>query len=63
VGTGNAVSVINGATNQVAATVPISSGYSLAGLGVDPSTHTAYLSASGTSLPPNGVVYSIGSGG
>ena len=60
VGTGNAVSVINGATNQVTATVPVSSGYSLAGLGVDPYTHAAYLSASGTDLPPNGVVYVIG---
>ncbi len=54
------VSVINGATNQVTATVPITSGDTLTGLGVDPSTHTAYLAASGTQLPPNGVVYVIG---
>src|SRR6266496_1845825 len=59
-GAGNAVSVIDGATNQVTATVAISSGFSAAGLGVDPSTHTAYLSASGTELPPSGVVYLIG---
>ncbi len=59
-GAGNAVSVIDGATNQVTATVAISSGFSAEGLGVDPSTHTAYLSASGTELPPSGVVYLIG---
>jgi YVTN family beta-propeller protein len=62
-GTSPGVSVINGATNQVTATVPITSGYTLTGLGVDPSTHTAYLSASGTGLPPNGVVYVIGTTG
>ncbi len=53
-GAGNAVSVIDGATNQVTATVAISSGFSAEGLGVDPSTHTAYLSASGTGATTGG---------
>jgi hypothetical protein len=40
-----------GATNQVTASIPLSA--AAGSIAVAPSTHTAYLSASGTDLPPN----------
>ncbi|HJP80173.1 MAG TPA: YncE family protein [Pseudonocardiaceae bacterium] len=55
------VSIIDGTTNQVSATVAIASGYFPTQLGVDPSTHTAYVSAALGELPPAGTVFVIGS--
>ncbi len=55
------VSIIDGTTNQVSATVPIASGYFPGPLGIDPSTHTAYVSAALSELPPEGTVFVIGS--
>jgi hypothetical protein len=61
--TSAATAVIDASTNQVTATVPASSGYTPtdAGVGVDPSTHTAYASAGLGILPPDGILSVIGS--